>query len=65
MVEFNPKKIEKQIISLRLEENKLQQIDRISTQRNLSRNEFLVQCIDFALNHITDDKNKEYTCSET
>ena len=59
MPEFNPKKIEKLLISLRLEEPVIQKIDKLSYQRNLSRNEFLVQCIDFALKHIIDDEQKE------
>ena len=58
MPEFNPQKIEKLIISLRLEENKIKRIDKLSTKRNISRNEFLVQCIDFALTHILDEEDK-------
>ena len=58
MPEFNPQKTEKLIISLRLEENKIKRIDKLSAERDISRNEFLVQCIDFALSYIIDEGDK-------
>jgi len=58
MSKFNPQKAEKITISLRIDENILKKIDKLSTKRDISRNEFLVQCIEFALINIVDDDNK-------
>ncbi|MCL2771879.1 MAG: ribbon-helix-helix domain-containing protein [Oscillospiraceae bacterium] len=59
MPEFNPQKIEKIAITLRLEESTIEKLDKLSIKRDLSRNELMVQCIDFALKHIIDDEEKE------
>ena len=52
MTEFNPSKVEKTVISIRIEMEKLKTIDALSSERDISRNEFILQCIDFALNNI-------------
>lgn len=49
MTDFNPKKTEKIIISLRIPVDTLKDIDRISADIDLSRNEFVLQCIDYAI----------------
>lgn len=49
MADFKPKKTEKSIISIRIDNSILEKIDEFSLKYDISRNEFIVQCIDFAL----------------
>jgi len=49
---FKPKKQEKSVISIRLDDDFLMKIDKLSNENNLSRNEFIVQCIKFAINNM-------------
>jgi len=49
MKNFKPIKQEKTIISIRLDADVLKKIDKISTDIDISRNELIVQCIDYAL----------------
>jgi len=58
-MKFNPQKIEKMIISLRMEENIIKQIDKLAYKKNISRNEFLTQCINFALQNLSDDSDSD------
>ncbi|MCL2036441.1 MAG: hypothetical protein FWG83_03530 [Oscillospiraceae bacterium] len=54
--EFRPVKAEKILISLRVGVEKLELIDKLATQSDISRNEFIMQCIDFALLHLSNDE---------
>lgn len=49
MEKFRPVKQEKTIISIRLDVDTLKNIDKISQETDISRNELIVQCINFAL----------------
>ncbi len=49
MKEFKPLKQEKTIISLRMDIELLKKVDDISVKTDISRNELLVQCIEYAL----------------
>ena len=49
MEKFRPIKQEKTLISIRLDVETLKNIDDISQQTDISRNELIVQCINFAL----------------
>ena len=49
MKEFKPKKTEKTVISIRLDVNMLKNIDDISVKTDISRNEFIIQCIEYAM----------------
>ena len=51
MSEFIPKKQEKTVISIRISTETLDTVDSIAVDSNLSRNEFIVQCIEFAINN--------------
>ena len=51
MSEFNPSKTEKSVITLRIEDVLLSQIDDLASKTDISRNEFILQCIDFAMKH--------------
>ncbi len=48
MIKFQPSKSEKVVISIRLENYKLEEIDRI----DISRNELINQCLDYAINNL-------------
>ena len=52
MNEFKPIKQEKTVISIRLDVDMLKKIDELSMQTDISRNEFIVQCIDYALKNL-------------
>ncbi len=43
---------EKIVISIRLEEKLLNQIDNLANQTDISRNEFIIQCIKYALTNM-------------
>ncbi len=49
---FRPIRKEKLVTSIRLESDILEIIDKLSVQNDLSRNEFIVQCIKYALNNM-------------
>ncbi len=55
MNNFKPVKQEKTVISIRLDIDMLKTIDKISTKTDISRNEFIVQCIEYALKHLDED----------
>ena len=52
MEDFKPKKKEKTVISIRIDVDVLKKIDKLSNDTDISRNEFIVQCIDFALKNL-------------
>ena len=47
---------EKEIISFRIPKDLLTQIDKIATSHSLSRNEFMMQCLEYALNNLSDEQ---------
>ena len=55
---FRPNKHEKTVISVRIDKELLDKIDKIAAESNLSRNEIICQSIDFALSN-TDEEAKE------
>jgi metal-responsive CopG/Arc/MetJ family transcriptional regulator len=57
MKEFEPIKQEKTVISIRLDVETLKKIDALSIKSDISRNEFIIQCIDYALNNLKNSKN--------
>lgn len=52
MKEFKPVKQEKTVISIRIDIETLKKIDLLSAKIDISRNEFIVQCIDYAIENI-------------
>ena len=52
MEDFNPIKTEKTVISIRLDVNMLKNIDEISAKTDISRNEFIIQCIEYAIKNM-------------
>lgn len=55
MNNFKPIKQEKTVISIRLDVDMLKTIDNVSAKTDISRNELIIQCIEYALKHL--DKN--------
>lgn len=49
MKDFKPIKPEKTVISIRLDVGMLKKIDELSLETDISCNEFIIQCIDYAL----------------
>ena len=52
MEEFKPIKTEKTVISIRLDVNMLKNIDEISVKTGISHNEFIIQCIEYAIKNM-------------
>ncbi len=52
MKNFKPVKQEKTVISIRLDVDMLKAVDSISAKTDISRNELIIQCIEYALNHL-------------
>ena len=52
MEKFLPRKPEKEVISMRISTEVLAQIDAKAAACEISRNEFINQCIAFALRHM-------------
>lgn len=52
MIKFQPSKSEKVVISIRLENYKLDEIDKIASKIDISRNELINQCLDYAINNL-------------
>ncbi len=49
---FIPQKPDKEVISIRLPSDLLQQVDANAAKADISRNEFINQCIVFAMQHL-------------
>ena len=56
MGKFIPKKPEKETISVRISSEMLQEIECKAAVTGISRNEFINQCIQFALAHMSDSE---------
>lgn len=54
MQEFRPFKPEKEVISIRLDSELLKTVDSAAEHAQISRNEFINQCIAFALDHLSE-----------
>lgn len=52
MKNFKPKKTEKDVVSIRMDIKLLEQIDSIASSNDISRNELIVQCIEYAIDNM-------------
>lgn len=52
MKSFKPSKAEKLVITIRIEDYRIEELDRIANKINISRNELISQCLDFAIKNI-------------
>ena len=57
MKEFKPVKQEKTVISIRIDTDMLKNIDDLANKTEISRNEIIIQCIEYALNNISKQLN--------
>ena len=55
VAEFIPKQYKKDPITIRISQDKLEFIDKTAAEYDMSRNEFINQCIDYALEHMKKD----------
>lgn len=56
---FIPQKQDKEVISIRLPSELLKEIDANAAKSDISRNEFINQCIVFAMSNLKDDNKKD------
>lgn len=59
MEKFLPKKNEKEVISMRIPVEVLNELDAKAAAFNISRNEFINQCILFALSNMEETSSEE------
>ena len=59
MSSFVPKKSEKDVISIRIDSDLLKVVDKTASKSDISRNEVVVQCIEFALKNLDGGNNKK------
>lgn len=52
---FKPQKSDKEVISIRLTSDLLKEVDENAAKADISRNEFINQCIIFAISHLETD----------
>lgn len=57
-MKFTPRKGEKEVISFRIQKDLLAEIDQLANDNSLSRNEFMVQCLEFAIANISDENEE-------
>ena len=59
MKRFQPtNKSEKIVITIRIEDYRVEELDKIANRINISRNELISQCLDFAVKNL-DFKNSD------
>ena len=56
MEKFSPKKADKEITTIRIPKEILEKIDAKSAEYDISRNEFINQCILYALRNMEESK---------
>ena len=56
---FIPRNQDKSVISIRLEDMTIKKIDELANENRMSRNEFIKQCIEFALERIDADTENQ------
>lgn len=59
MSDFIPKQYKKEPITIRIDFGKLERIDKLASIYNLSRSEFINQCINYALDHMPDTEKQD------
>ncbi len=55
MARFTPKQYKKEQFTIRMEQEMLENVDTLAAEYNLSRSEFIVQCVRFAIDHMEQD----------
>ena len=57
-MKFVPRKGDKEVISFRIPKDLLSEIDKFANKNSLSRNEFMVQCLEFAIDNISEENEE-------
>lgn len=57
MEKFYPKKPEKEVISIRIDTELIRKVDSESAKVGISRNEFINQCILYAMDNLSNDRD--------
>ncbi len=52
MAEFIPKQYKKEVVTIRIETEKLKTVDGYAAQYEISRSDFINQCIDFSIKNM-------------
>lgn len=52
MIKFQPTKSEKVVISIRIENYKLEEIDKLASKIDINRNELINQSLDYSINNL-------------
>lgn len=52
MKSFKPKKVEKDVVSIRIDISLLERVDAAAAKTDISRNELIVQCIEYAMENM-------------
>ena len=58
MSNFIPKQYKKEQLTIRIEFDKLEKIDKLAAKYDVSRSGFINQCIDYALDHMQDTEKE-------
>lgn len=56
MARFIPKQYKKEQFTIRMEKQLLESVDTLAAKYDLSRSEFIVQCVRFAIEHMSQDE---------
>lgn len=56
MAQFIPKQYKKEQFTIRMEQDMLAQVDALAEKYHLSRSEFIVQCVSFAIEHMSHEE---------
>ena len=59
MAEFIPKQYKKEQFTIRMDREMLKRVDQLAEEYQLSRSDFINQCVSFALEHMTKDNRQE------
>lgn len=57
-MKFVPRRGDKEVISFRIPKDLLNEIDKLANNNALSRNEFMVQCLEFAIDNISEENEE-------
>jgi len=57
-MKFVPRRGDKEVISFRIPKDLLNEIDKFANNNALSRNEFMVQCLEFAIDNISEENEE-------
>ena len=59
MAEFIPKQYKKEQFTIRMDREMLKRVDQLAEEYQLSRSDFINQCVYFALEHMPKDNRQE------